>query len=299
MSEKFHNKRCATAHMGLWSMNEMRFNQLKSLILGGKIVLQAQDEEDIFEDDREETLNDGTMLTRGGVLIIPLEGTLMKVESSFGGTSTVRVRRQLQIAARDPVVKAVLLKVDSPGGTVSGTDELATEIANFPKPIRAHADGLMASAAFWIGAQADTVSASRTSEVGSLGTFLVVHDFSEAFEKEGIKTHVVSTGPFKGAGIQGSEITDLQLEDFQKSVLNMNEFFIQAVIDGRKMQRSHVEQLFDGRVHISSKAMELGMIDQIISFEEAVSNFEVAIAPDETDAELLRTRLKLARLRNN
>ncbi len=176
MTKKFHNKKCFMSHMGKWLMDEMHFNQLRSVILSEKVVIQAQDGED---DEKDMTL----LLLTNGILVMNVEGTIMKAESSFGGTSSVRMRQNLREAAANPQVRGIMLNISSPGGHVDGTDELALEIARTAeiKPVHAFANGLMASAAFWIGSQAAVISASRTSEVGSLGTVAVVHDFSGAF----------------------------------------------------------------------------------------------------------------------
>ena len=279
MTKKFHNKKCFMSHMGKWLMDEMHFNQLRSVILSEKVVIQAQDGED---DEKDMTL----LLLTNGILVMNVEGTIMKAESSFGGTSSVRMRQNLREAAANPQVRGIMLNISSPGGHVDGTDELALEIARTAeiKPVHAFANGLMASAAFWIGSQAAVISASRTSEVGSLGTVAVVHDFSGAFEAEGIKTHVISTGKFKGAFVQGAEITEEMLEDLQASVDALNEFFMEAVESGRGMPRSQVKSLFDGRVHLAADALKLGLIDKVQSFEGAIADL-TAVLPDSVSDE--------------
>lgn len=229
-------------------------------------------------------------------MIVPINGTMMRGQSSFGGTSTVQIRRILRSAANNPKVNGVMLKIDSPGGTVAGNDELAQEIRNFSekKPIVSHVDGLMASAAFWAGSQTQRITASRTSEVGSLGTVAVVRDFSENLEKQGIKTHVISTGPHKGAFTPGSEITKEQLADLQDTVENLNKFFKEAVQSGRGLDAKTVNTLFDGRVHLAADAKELGLIDDVMSFESAIFAFEKEVF-DEDDGAEAKARLRMAR----
>jgi signal peptide peptidase SppA len=226
-------------------------------------------------------------------MIIPIEGTMMRAPSSFGGTSTVQLRRIIRNAKNNTEIKAIMFAVDSPGGTVAGTDELAQEIKSFAqvKTIRSHVDGLMASAAFWVGSQVSMITASRTSEIGSLGTVAVVRDFSENLEKQGIKTHVISTGPHKGAFTPGAEVTEEQLADLQSIVDKLNGFFKEAVMDGRGLDAKTVNKLFDGRVHVAEDAKKLGLIDGITDFESAVRSLEKEVfLEDDSDSALARAR---------
>ena len=101
--------------------------------------------------------------------------------------------------------------------------------------------------------------------MGSIGTVLVVEDFSKQAEDLGIKVHVIATGPNKGAGIPGSEVTDEQLKMFAERVEGMNAHFLAAVRGGRKLSRAQLEAVTDGRVFIAEKAKGLGLIDAVQS----------------------------------
>lgn len=289
-----HNMRCFQDHMGRWMMNYDRLNALYSLVMSENITFdlensdKAADKHDPEEDERNDMAI--TTMTNGGIMIIPIDGSIMRGVSSFGGTSSVQIRRIIRVAVRNPEVKGIMLRIDSPGGTVAGTDELAGDIraASQIKPIRSHVEGLMASAAFWIGSQASLITASRTSEIGSLGTVAVVHDSSEMAKNEGIKVHVISTGDFKGAFTPGSEVTEEQLADLQEIVDELNEFFMEAVMNGRDMDAKTVKSLFDGRVHVAEKALSLKLIDGVMSFEESVRTFEKEVfVEDDRSAEVL------------
>lgn len=283
-----HNMRCFNEHMGNWMMHTQRFNQLHDLIMSDNISFSDLPDvaamDDMTTEEHDAMI---TPITQGGVMIIPIEGTIMRAQSSYGGTSSVQVRRILRNASTNPKVKGIMLKIDSPGGTVAGTDEMAADIAMVAalKPIHAHVDGLMASAAFWTGAQASYITATRTSEIGSLGTVAVVHDMSEAAAKEGIKVHVISTGPHKGAFTPGSEVTEAQLEDLQKTVDTLNVFFMNAVAEARGFDMDKTKSLFDGRTHIAADALDLGLIDGIAGFDEAIRNLENTVALDAVDSE--------------
>lgn len=297
-----HTQRCFNDHMGHWMMDDARFHQLYAFIMSENIVFEA-DKHDPEEDEEERRRERDALLapiTAGGAMIVPVTGTMMRGVSSFGGTSTVQIRRILRQGARNPEVNGAFMRFDTPGGTVAGNDELADEIRAFGrvKPIVAHVDNMMASAGFWAGAQTHRITATRTSEIGSLGTVAVVRDFSENLEKEGIKTHVISTGKFKGAFTPGSEITKEQVADLQEKVDNLNVFFKEAVMSGRNMDQKTVDKLFDGRMHLAEDAQKLGLIDEVMSFDEALRKFEQQIFNADEDIAMAKARFRLAQSRH-
>jgi len=207
------------------------------------------------------------LLTPEGVAVMELTGGMMKGRSKFGGVSTVAARANIRAAVGNDAVKSILLVIDSPGGTVSGTQSLADEIrsADSKKPVIAHIEDMGASAAYWIASQARRVSANRSAMVGSLGTFGVVEDSSGKAAAEGVVVHVLSTGPHKGAFVEGAPVTEAQLADYQKLIDQLNAQFMEAVATGRRMPMEQTAKLFDGRVHVASTAQSLGLLDSVES----------------------------------
>lgn len=214
-------------------------------------------------------------LTADGVAIIELTGPLMKFASSLsGGTSTVAARRNLRLAIADERVKAIALRIDSPGGTVSGTKDLADDVASAAakKPLMAYIEDLGASAAYWIASQAETIACNPTAMVGSIGTYAVLADSSAQAKKKGLVMHVVRAGDFKGMGVPGTPVTDEQLAEMQRLVDDLNSHFLQAVAAGRNLPAKTVAGLADGRVHVGVRARELGLVDVVQSFDEALAS---------------------------
>jgi signal peptide peptidase SppA len=216
-----------------------------------------------------------------GVAVISMVGPMTKARTSFGtGASTVEVRRMVRSAAMDPEVKGIMLRIDSPGGSVSGTEDLARDVAaaNRKKPCATYFEDTGCSAAYWVGCQAASVWANRTAMVGSIGTYAVLYDSSGYAESVGVKVHVLSTGQYKGAGVDGAPVTDEQLAEFQRTVDSLNEHFLSAVARGRKMGLAQVRQIADGRVHVArsqnggSDALSLGLIDAVGSFDQAMAD---------------------------
>lgn len=209
-----------------------------------------------------------------GVALIELSGTIMKHASSFGGASTVEARRALRAALNDQSVSAIMLLIDSPGGTVSGTGDLADDVhaANQKKPVYAYIEDLGASAAYQIASQADKVFVNASGAVGSIGVFSVVRDLSGMAEEMRIKVHVIKAGEFKAIGVPGTPITDQQLAEMQRTVNAYYGAFVDAVARGRRMDRAKVEALADGRVHIGKAAVELGLADAVATFDQALAD---------------------------
>lgn len=215
-----------------------------------------------------------------GVAILSLSGPLTKADTCaswwMGGTSTATFRRKLRQAEKDPQVKKILLVIDSPGGEVDGTSDLAEDVSriNAKKPVVAYASDLCASAAYWIGSQAGEFYANSTATVGSIGTYMTIADRSEQAARSGIKVHVISTGPQKGAGVQGTAITEAHLAEFQTYVDALNAEFLAAVAKGRKMSAEKVAELATGQVWVGKKAAELGLVDKIESLDNVLERMQ-------------------------
>ena len=204
------------------------------------------------------------------IAVISLTGPLMKQTSSLsGGTSTVAFRQAVRQAAADPEIASIAIRIDSPGGTAAGTAEAAAEVAAAAKkkPVWAYIEDLGASAAYWIASQASRISVNPTGMVGSIGTFMVMHDLSQLAAKEGVKVHVIRAGSFKGAGTPGTEITQEQLDHFQGIVNSLNDHFLSAVAARRSVPLKQVREIADGRVHIGDAAKSLGLVDAAETFD--------------------------------
>lgn len=226
-------------------------------------------------------------LLENGIAIISINGLMMKGDSFFGGvTNTIRTRNSIRQAAMDPDVKAILLNIDSGGGTVAGTMELADDVkmADRIKPTFTQISDMMASAALWVGVQSRGVFSNALGETGSIGVVSVLADFSKMMEMDGIKIHVISTGPHKGAGFFGSEITEEQIAEEQSLVNQVNEFFLKAVATGRSMPIAEVRKIADGRMFLAAKAKELGLIDGIQSLDKTVEMISKSIKSNTVSA---------------
>jgi signal peptide peptidase SppA len=261
-------------YAGVWAMEEQQFMRLAEYARGMDVAQHIQAATAIRAQKQEEPLYE---LTEGGVGVIRLNGAMTKYGSSLSGSQgTITTRRAVRSAARDESVKAIALLIDSPGGATAGTGDLADEVAAAAKvkPVVAYIEDLGASAAYWVASQASEVVANDTALVGSIGTYMVIDDWSGAYAQKGIKTHVIHAGQYKGAGVQGSDLTAEQIADFQRLVNEINDRFVRGVAKGRKMSLEQARELSDGRMHIAGQAQKLGLVDRISSWAEVVSGLE-------------------------
>lgn len=223
---------------------------------------------------------EGLQVLDGGIALVPVQGVIAKYASQVNqvsqprGTSTEAVSRSLREALGREDVRAILLDIESPGGAVSGVDELAEEIrsAREHKPVFAIADGMAASAAYWIGSQAQEFAATRGSSVGSIGVYTPIVDSSGAAAEDGVKVHLVRSAGGKGIGMPGVEVSESDLAEVQREVNAFAGLFVDAVAAGRGFGREKAEKLADGRIYLGGEARKQGLIDMVASFEGFVAH---------------------------
>jgi ClpP class serine protease len=110
--------------------------------------------------------------------------------------------------------------------------------------------------------------------VGSIGTYTAIEDTSGAYEKSGVKVHVISSGGVKGGGVDGAPVSDAYIEETQKRIDAITDLFVDAVAKGRGLSKSKVKGMADGRIHLAAAAKDMGLIDRIASLDEA--HFSIA-----------------------
>ena len=260
-----HNPKCAANHFGPWAVEVGWFRQAVEAVRSGVWAMAEP------PDPKEMRM--AYVMGDGDLALFSIDGPITRGQSKYGGTSSVELRQGIRAAANDPKVNGIFVTVDSPGGTVAGTAELADEIraANTKKPVFAYVEGQAASAAYWAVAHAERISASSTSMVGSIGAFAVLEDTSKAAELAGIKVHVVSSGALKGAGVPGTAVTEDQISETQAIVDEVAEIFFSDVRAGRSMGVAEINAVKDGRLLTASMARKMKLIDGAESFEAAYS----------------------------
>lgn len=269
---------CAVQMFGTWAIEPKWFAQAMNALQAGHLKPSATAEEpassEFDEDDDEgpkKPEQPQYQLLDGGIAVIRIEGQMQKGESSFGGCSTVATRRKLRAARADWMVRGVMLHISSPGGTCAGTAELGDEIdaTDQVKPVHAYIEDMGASAAYWAASQARRVSCNRAAIVGSIGTYTMLVDDTKAQDAYGVRWQVVSSGPFKGLGADG-RVTDALVSDVQREINELNALFLAAVAAGRGAKIPDVAKVADGRCHVGVQAQGLGLVDDVVSMDDAI-----------------------------
>ncbi len=209
-----------------------------------------------------------------GILTLNISGVITK-RFQFGSElcSSSLLKSRVQKALCSPEVKAVLFVVDSPGGQVAGTADLADAVRSLStaKPTAAFIEDTGCSAAYWAVCQCREIYCSSTALVGSIGTLLVMDDSSEAFARQGVKVHVVATGDKKGIGTTGMPVREKHLEAVQQMVDSTNTHFVDAVMSGRKLTDSQRSAVLDAGVYVGAEAIGAGLVDGVSTREQALN----------------------------
>lgn len=213
-----------------------------------------------------------------GVAVVGIHGAIGKHLSDMeldcvGGCDLARVASVMRDLDADPGVRSVIMDIRSPGGVVTGVPEFAKEVAGMSKPVYAYTDDMMASAAYWIGASAQGVFASESARVGSIGVYMALADFTEAYAKEGVKIHLVRAGKYKGMGLPGTLDAEA-LDLLQKGVDKTYGAFTSWVLSNRPGISFDDMQ---GQVFDADDALAKGLIDGIYNRVEDLV-FQVAEA---------------------
>lgn len=224
----------------------------------------------------------------GSVAVVPLRGLIagrapMVAQSSTGGgTNAEDFARAVTAAREDSGVKAVVLDVDSPGGTTAMVDEAAQAVfdARGSKPIIAQVSATAASAAYWIAAAADEIVVTPSGAVGSIGVYTVHEDVSAKLAAEGVKPTLVAAGRYKGEGAPFAELGDDARADLQRRVDTVYAQFVDRVAQGRGVTSASVRDGFgQGRMVLAAAAVREGMADRVATLDQTLARFGVSTSP--------------------
>lgn len=255
-----------------WLITQEGFMTLQDMIASYQV---AEDE----DEDEQYMARDNV----GGIAVIDVKGTMMRnvhplVAKLFGLVDTARLRETINEVAESGKFEGILLDIDSPGGSASGIEEAseAVRMANEKMPVYSYVEGLMASAAYWVGSQARTIVASNSSKVGSIGVYLPVVDSSESYKSQGIKVELIKNkeATYKGAGFEGTSLSDDQKEYMQEMVQDIFEDFKGGVLSARPQIKTEAMR---GQVYLGRRAKSVGLVDMNGSYEDALKLLSLEI----------------------
>ncbi|MGQ9824241.1 MAG: signal peptide peptidase SppA [Desulfotomaculales bacterium] len=219
----------------------------------------------------------GSARQDGAVGVVYISGVIVSGKDRAGlleiqsGSETVA--EQLREAARNPGIKAVVLRLNSTGGPAPGAQEIAAEVDRLReggKKVIASVGDVAASGAYWIASRADRIVANPGSLTGSIGVIMQTQDLRGLYEKIGVGTETFKSGPHKDMGSATRAVTDEEKQIFQSMVDDIYDQFLAAVAEGRKMDAARLRQLADGRVFTGRQAYQAGLVDELGNFRTAV-----------------------------
>jgi len=213
------------------------------------------------------------------IAIIHASGVLMnsaKPQLLGSGEHAVSlIREQLDKARRDSSVKAVILRINSPGGTVVASELIHDEILQFKKsgkPIVAVMMDVAASGGYYIACACDDIIAQPSTVTGSIGVIMQLFDMSGTLGKLGIKNEAITSGPNKEAGSPFRSLSPQHRKIFQQIVDDMYGRFVDVVVAGRpKLDEAAVRKLADGRVFTGTQAVKVGLVDRIATMRDTIA----------------------------
>ena len=217
------------------------------------------------------------------VAVINISGTIASgaegKDSLFNqanGVTSGSIMKQIREAAADDSVKALVLRIDSGGGSATAAEEVGRELKRFKentkKPVVATMGNTGASAAYWIAAcSSDKVYANATTLTGSIGVYMPYMNTEELFKKIGITSNKIKSGPYKDIMSSDRPMTPEEQAILQNIVNEIYNEFVATVAAGRKMEESKVRTLADGRVYTGLQAKNLGLVDEIGDYYDALA----------------------------
>jgi protease-4 len=218
----------------------------------------------------------GSMPTSSGfgdaVAIVRVEGTILSSDSTDFSADAVSsiVISNLEAAANDPSIKAIVLRVDSPGGSVTGSAQIWEALNEMEKPVVASMASIAASGGYYVSAPADYIIARPDTLTGSLGVIMTLFDASELLEKVGVKVDHITSGDNKAMGSMWVETTPDQRQILQDLANEAYDDFVLVIASGRGLSEEEVRVLADGRVYSGQQALEHNLIDQVGNFQDAI-----------------------------
>jgi len=217
---------------------------------------------------------------RDKILLLDISGFITSQEGSsvLSGKKQIgmlaRVREELDRARVDKNVKALVLRINSPGGGVTASDILYHELKTFKRdtgiPVLAHFMDVGTSGAYYLAQAADRIIAQPTSVTGSIGVIMFRLDATGLMQKVGLQAYEISSGDKKGMGSPFRRLSPEERGLFQGMIDSLQGRFVNLVAEGRKLPLDTVQKLADGRIYTSQEALAAGLIDGIGYLDDAI-----------------------------
>ncbi|MFP4559618.1 MAG: signal peptide peptidase SppA [Candidatus Hadarchaeota archaeon] len=212
----------------------------------------------------------------GKVAVIRIEGSITGSSGLGilgGGTSATDIAKQIKRAGEDPSVEAMVLRINSPGGSAAASQEIYQEVLRARengKVVVASMGDSATSGGYYVACAADKIVANPGTITGSIGVIFSQLQYSELMERYGIEANVIKSGEYKDIGSPFRNMTDEDRQVLQNMVDDIYNQFVNAVVEGRDMNRSEVLELADGRIFTGRQAQEEGLVDELGNYQDSI-----------------------------
>ncbi len=213
--------------------------------------------------------------TAGGdaVAVIRLEGSITANPQDYfttGGITPDRVRSLLEQAAGDPGVKAVVVRVNSPGGSVVASDEIYHALRSYDKPVVVSMGDTAASGGYYIACGGDYLMAHPDTLTGSIGVISQFINVEELLDKLGVEPVIIATGPYKDIGTPFRDMTEEERAIWEGILDQVYEDFVSVVAEARNLPKGSVREIADGSIYTGQQAKEMGLVDDLGTRQAAI-----------------------------
>ncbi|NDJ36259.1 MAG: signal peptide peptidase SppA [Chloroflexi bacterium] len=211
---------------------------------------------------------------RPSVAVIRVEGALLAGDSIASGTvaGSRTIIEMLEQANNDSNIRAIVLRINSPGGGVTASEEIHHAITQVDKPVVVSMGTTAASGGYYIAAPADRIYAAESTITGSIGVISQFITAEQFLDDVGVEVVYVTSGDLKDFGAIDTTLTEDELDYWQQIIDDLHEDFIDVVAEGRDMSRSEVAMLADGRIYTGQQAVEVGLVDAIGYLDDAIAH---------------------------
>ena len=210
----------------------------------------------------------------GNTAHIRIHGVISSDGNSGFGTSAVSSRfvaESIKEADENPRVKAILLDINSPGGSAVASEEIAVAVKNAEKPVVALIRDIGTSGAYWAASSADVIVSSPLSVTGSVGATASYLEFSELMKKYGLGYERLVSGEYKDSGTPFRGLNEDEKAMLQEIIGLTGEYFLQSVVENRNLTGAQANEISSGRIYIGNQAKEINLIDELGGMTKAES----------------------------
>ncbi|MCL0043689.1 signal peptide peptidase SppA, partial [Peptococcaceae bacterium] len=227
---------------------------------------------------QEDAALDVAISAKNEIGVIDITGVIVSGNSGsdfMGGTTTgsASVINQLRKVRENPNMPAVILYMNSPGGSPAACLEIGNEIKRLReegKIVVTYMADIATSGAYWIACETDLIVANPSTMTGSIGVIMQIFNFEELYDMLGIDVNIIKSGEHKDMGATHRDVIEEEKRIFQSMVNDIYEQFIEVVSKGRNMEIEQVKKLADGRVYTGRQALELGLVDELGDMRDAI-----------------------------